>query len=420
MLVALVVTAATAQNNFDVKVKPAGKSAATVKKAQVTKPKTATTATNTKPKTTTAANSKTNQATVQWQPYTILGKANNIKDGQKVYLATIENRRQKHLDSATVRNGAFTFKGKTLPFPLSRFLVTGAGFNTVTADFFLEPGTIKASITAGKRADHITGTRHNNIYVNYKDTSNLIVSKMADQYMLMSSTTAPTEDRTKARQRIDSLKQCYTDYACDFTRRNTQNMVGMFLLSEYYNQFPLADLKVILDRINKNKSFKDMPITQAVQKYYDNAVKTEEGKFFTDFNMLTLDSVPSKLSQIAGKGQPLVLYLWSVKIAASTSEVIPLKRVYRNFSKNGVQFASLCFDSDTAVINKSLKRTTPNWAQFMLPEGRGQQVMNTYNLRELPYIILFDGEGRIAARGLRRDALEEKIKNLLPQKNETN
>ena len=45
--------------------------------------------------------------------------------------------------------------------------------------------------------------------------------------------------------------------------------------------------------------------------------------------------------------------------------------------------------------------------------------MNAYNLSDLPYIILFDAQGRIAARGLRRNALEEKLKTLISQTNET-
>lgn len=409
MLLTLVMTAATAQSNHTAKARPAGKPAAQVqKKGTAAK-------TNAKPVAKTKAAAAMQNA-MKPQPYTILGKAINIKDGQKVYLATIENHRQKRVDSATVRNGAFTFKGKTPPVPLSRFLVTGMGYNTVNADFFLEPGTIRASLTGGKRADHITGTRHNNIYVHYKDTSNLIVSQMVEQYTLMGSSSSTPDQKNAGRLRGDSLKQRYTEYACEFTRRNTDNMVGIFLLSEYYRQFPIDDLKVILNRMKKYKS---LALIKTVQKYYDNAVKTQPGHMLVDLDMLTLEDEASKLSQTAGQGQPLLLYLWSGSIPASSSEVIPLKRLKRNYGQRGVQFASLCLDADTAIINKSLRRTNPDWPQFKVAEGQQQHVMNAYNLSELPYIILFDAQGRIAARGLRRNALEEKLKTLISQTNET-
>ena len=279
MLLTLVMTAATAQSNHVAKARPAGKPAAQVqKKGTAAK-------TNAKPVAKTKAAAAMQNA-MKPQPYTILGKAINIKDGQKVYLATIENHRQKRVDSATVRNGAFTFKGKTPPVPLSRFLVTGMGYNTVNADFFLEPGTIRASLTGGKRADHITGTRHNNIYVHYKDTSNLIVSQMVEQYTLMGSSSSTPDQKNAARLRGDSLKQRYTEYACEFTRRNTDNMVGIFLLSEYYRQFPIDDLKVILNRMKKYKS---LALIKTVQKYYDNAVKTQPGHMLVDLDMLALE-----------------------------------------------------------------------------------------------------------------------------------
>ena len=263
ILALLCATAATAQSTKTNTNRPAAQAA--------TKKTTPTQRTNPAAKNPVAANNAVIKKAVNSNPqykevsFSISGKAHGFPEGEWVKLCLPGKNGLEATDSVQLANENFAFSGKTLNVPYMQYLVAGQDNNKTIVEIFVEEGSIKADITAGKRNANISGTTHNDIFTPYRDSINVFYDGIFRCTRETMRLTNSEEDREAYKLGADSLRQEIVNYTYTFARKNLNNWVGVYLFAEYYKRFTPAQNKALLAAVPSK--YANLPIIGEIRKF---------------------------------------------------------------------------------------------------------------------------------------------------------
>lgn len=179
--------------------------------------------------------------------YTITGTVEGANDGDMVYLQGVEGRQLVKLDSAVIKNGAFTFTGKQ-DTAVSRYLTyQNNESNGLAMDFFLENGKIAIQLT--KDNDSATGTPNNDAYQEIRSQINTLTKQMETMYSALSDTTLTDEQREAKGKEIEALQEKMIGVAKDGIAKNITKPVGIYLLKQNYYYMDVNELDPLMSQI---------------------------------------------------------------------------------------------------------------------------------------------------------------------------
>src|ERR1035437_2719745 len=174
--------------------------------------------------------------------YTLKGKVGNLNAPAKVYL-TYRNTSSTVVDSTTIQNGQFEFKG-TINDPIQAILVLsykGAGMRSKPSQhltIYLEPGNINISSPDSLVHATITGSKINSDNENLKDALKATDKKNA---ALMLELKALPVDKQRDKnvvadfqKRQDVIIEEQNKVQLDFIRKNPNSFVSLDLLKAVF------------------------------------------------------------------------------------------------------------------------------------------------------------------------------------------
>lgn len=132
------------------------------------------------------------------------------------------------------------------------------------------------------------------------------------------------------------------------------------------------------------------------------------GEVAPDFNVKTVDGQPLKLSDHRGKY--VLVDFWAVWCGPCIAETPNLKDTYAAFESNP-RFAmiGLSLDKETAAPIGYAKKNDLGWIQGYLGDWSKDQVTKQYGVRGIPSIWLIGPDGKVVAKGLRGEKIQEAV-----------
>lgn len=115
------------------------------------------------------------------------------------------------------------------------------------------------------------------------------------------------------------------------------------------------------------------------------------------------------------KGKVVLLDFWSLLDARSLLLNADLKELYAAQNANGFEVYQVSVDTEKAAWIESVQSQRLPWTSVCDFYGLNSTALRTYNIPGVPFNILIDREGNIAARGYYGDELEARVKSLLNQ-----
>ena len=347
----------------------------------------------------------------QLPSFTIKGTIEGGKDGQKVYLARLEGNGLVYIDSAEVRGGTYSIKGRTPDVPQLRFIATQGKGRQVRTDFFLEPGNITVDLNTAGGIGRIDGSRHNRIYGEFKDSLVLINAAIVDQNRQLRDTTLTATGRSRIFGNIDSLKQVHYDCAARFAAANGDNNVGFLLLTEYYKKWTSPQLDGVVAALGKQ--FASLEAMNIICAYADHLRLSSPGSRFAPLpeTTVTADSVAFDLSRAVGSKDYTLLFFWSPADRDALSDLLALKSIYARYRKERLEVVCFCLESDTTAWQQALERHSPPGIQVSDLKGNLSEAKTDYCVDALPLSILIDRNGTIVARNITPQQLRRKLTN---------
>ena len=336
--------------------------------------------------------------------YKIDGIVNDAQfEGKKVYLVNDRDA----VDSAVVKDGAFTFEGKAEEAWIGTLYAMGET-TQLQQDLIVEPGNIIVDLLT----EHIGGTALNDsLQLFLKEDAEGEFEVEMEMYIEQYYMAQNAEERSVAEHMYDSLEAIATtriyDQALAFYGDNRDNILGAYAMAVLcstdrltYNQLN----ELLSDAADVVKNHKPVSAKLAQLKAVE---ETSAGKHYTD-----IEGVDGKLSDIIEGKLALVDFYasWCGPCRAEIRDnLVPLWAKYQN--KGLVVVGLNVWERGDAEARKAAHEKVMADLGITYPQlvDSTRTATDTYGVLGIPQIMLIGPDGTILARDLRGAAIEEAV-----------
>lgn len=342
--------------------------------------------------------------------YTINGSIEGSQDGETVYLNRIENRKSIAIDSTTIQNGTFTFKG-TQP-QVEECIISYQSTEMARpmgVNIFLENGDINVQVTADKVS--VTGSENNDLMQAYRDVENEIDMQMRAVREALTSAELSEEEQAKKVAEYEALDEKSTRALVDAVKQNGMNPVGISLFKNAHYYMSFDEMLEYTNQIPE--SLKSDETIARILNNFELVKQTAPGKQFADLVMNDPEGKEVKLSDYVGKGKVVLVDFWASWCGPCRASMPAFVALYEKYKDNGFEIVGVSFDRTHDAWVAAIEKDGITWPQMSDLKYWQSIGASTYGINSIPATVLIDGEGTIVARGLHGKELEEKIAELL-------
>lgn len=322
--------------------------------------------------------------------YVISGHIDGLEDS----VLYIMNAQSENIDSATVANGSFTFKGFAEQ-PAAVYLRTERPF----AQIYLENGKITVEGSAEDlRNVAITGTPANDAQTAY----NAFEHKFMEEY------------RAADASQRDSLYEIYYTHLQQLVDANLDNIFGVHLYASELSYEATAD--EMLAQIAKfSPELQQTPTLVELKELAEAKARVEVGQPYIDIVQNDAEGNPVALSSIVGEGKYVLVDFWASWCGPCMGEVPYLVDTYKTYHDKGFEIYGVSFDKNADSWKDAIADKGMNWIHVSDLNAFTNDAAKDYAVRSIPSNFLISPDGVIIASGLRGEALKEKIAELLAE-----
>ncbi|RIA09493.1 peroxiredoxin [Flavobacteriaceae bacterium MAR_2010_72] len=357
--------------------------------------------------------------------FVIDGNAKGLYNGIRVYLKTMDaNNRQVNMDTAVVMNGTFKFEGKVADAELLYLYV-----NSVPGALPIMVENEYMTVTIDKDnlgTSVITGSKSNEGLTSF----NKQMTAFNDQRQQLSTefrTASENQDSVRLeslRTEMSNLSQTASEFPLEFIKNNPDNQFSLKLI-ESMLQNNNSDLQQVVDTYDLlDNAVKSSPSGKNVATQIENAKRlleaqaaTNIGKFAPNFSAPTPEGKPLALNDI--KGKATIIDFWAAWCGPCRRENPNVVKVYEKYHDKGLEIIGVSLDGSPRQQSakdawlKAIEDDKLTWHHVSNLQYFNDPVAQMYNIQSIPATFILDAEGKIVAKNLRGQALEDKIAEML-------
>lgn len=346
--------------------------------------------------------------------YSIKGHVEGVPNGSTVTLNVILYNSLLPLDSAVVRNGNFTIKGKTDTCEVAILAIQNDSV-MAACQFFLEAGKIVAEFDA-EGGQRLSGTPNNNAYQEFYDFTDALNEEAEELEDKIRMTVASDGDCTSLYAQMGDLQDRFKALLANSICSHADKYYAYRQLIENYSLFEPDEVAVMLDALVP--AFGQDEIFMQLSEMTYAQLATSLGQPYIDFEAGLLDKSGNydkkvKFSDYVSKNKVVFLDFWASWCGPCMNEVPNLKAAYKKYHSKGFEIVSVSLDEDPAEWKDALKNNNMDWVQLWNAdedELEGSAAVK-YSITAIPSTFLIDADGTIIGRNLRENELEDALED---------
>jgi thiol-disulfide isomerase/thioredoxin len=346
--------------------------------------------------------------------FTIRGEligADSVSNGKIVYLKVLDEnwKDMSIIDSATIANGAFEFKGLAKEGPTIHFIEPAEPIGKAKRPVLLivEPGQIEVVLDS---ISTVRGTPSNNSYQALNDKLNALDREMDAIYEQAKADTVQASKEALEKQ-YDEKDAQKAEAAYDYVKANIRSRIGAYVLASRSYLFTLDRMKELFASVKPEYKANDrMKKLEARMQALD---ATSVGKTFTDLKGKTPESTDVALSDYAGKGKYVLVDFWASWCPPCRAEMPALVKLYKQYKDKDFEIVGISLDKTNKDRVSGIKSLGITWPQISDLKYWDSELAAAYGVNSIPHLILLDKDGTIMARGLSAEEAGAKLAELL-------
>ena len=361
------------------------------------------------------------QTTATPDPFTITGNFKNLPATSRAYLF-YQLGANKVVDSADVVNGSFKFTGMLL-FPENGYLVidhkgtgiTKLGSEPDVLNFYLEKGIYYINGTDSAFTARVEGSKLNDD--NAALNAQLKPLEGPTERLIAEVKAAPEDKKNEpefrkamdARAKAIQLQQI--SILKNFVMEHPESYVCITVLNEMgpHSNNP-AELLKLFNGLSPD--IKNSEPGKTLKQSIDKANVTGIGAIAPDFTQNDVDGKPVTLSSFRGKY--VLVDFWASWCGPCRQENPNLVKTYNKYKTKNFTVLGVSLDRPDGKADwlKAIKNDGLTWTQVSDLNYWSNHAAVLYFIGQIPSNFLLDPNGKIIARDLRGEDLDNKLAEL--------
>jgi peroxiredoxin len=136
-----------------------------------------------------------------------------------------------------------------------------------------------------------------------------------------------------------------------------------------------------------------------------------EGAKFPDFDEKDVTGKPISVANY--KGKVVLIDFWATWCGPCVAELPNVLKAYEKHHGKGFEIIGISLDQDQTKLTTFTKQKNMTWQQFFDGKGWGNKLAAKYGVNSIPATYLLDGDGKIIAKNLRGEDLEQAVAKAL-------
>lgn len=343
--------------------------------------------------------------------YHIAGTASTNLNGQTVFLQTLnEDATYVSIDSTVVTDGKFEFKGVAQQPEIA--LLTTAEKKGPKLTFILENGQLTASLD---QENTIAGTPANDSlqsYANYIAAQGQQMQAIVEEYRAkQQDSTLTPEYAQQLMAGYDSIATVVDNYDSLFIAANSNSLAGTYVLSRSLSGMSAEEVEGFVSK--SSPAFQATPLMGKITNFLEAAKRSSIGAEYTNLTMPNLEGEEVSLSNYIGHGKYVLVDFWASWCGPCRREMPVLVDAYKKYADKGFEIVGVSFDDNHEAWAAGVKELNITWPQMSDLKGWKSEAASVYGIRSIPATLLFDPQGKIVAKDLRGEQLNETLATYL-------
>lgn len=358
-------------------------------------------------------------AQVPVKEFQLKGKLDLSNPVDMVYLRYLSNN-QSVMDSVQSKNGEFKFKGNLTEPVDANLIVKFKQQNTTTpprqfVPIFLEPSkmefTAKDSLTNNTLKGSVANDDFQSLLKESKNYNGRFET-LYDNYDSLEKA-GDKMGMKKTEDAIDQLtKEMNEEVYGSFVKTHPNSDAALYALKQYAGWDIDPSKAEPLYNLMPAKA-KAWPSAKALKERIDIAKKTAVGNYALDFTQNDTLGKPVSLSSFRGKY--VLLDFWASWCGPCRRENPNVVREFNKFRNKNFTVLSVSLDRPDAKDKwlAAIHKDGLTWTHVSDLKYWDNAVAKEYGIRAIPQNLLLDPNGKIIAKNLRGDELDEKLAAIL-------
>ncbi len=339
--------------------------------------------------------------------YTIQGTIYEMPDGEKLYL--YDSKSHSEIDSATVKDGKFTFTGSVEELSHYYLVYKPEGSRPLHKSIWLENKKIEVK---GFKEDFgnikITGTE----VQRQEDELSALMEPFEVRMDSIYNVYNPQDTvGAKALNEIyEKVQEQMKEAKVSFVRENPGYFYSMYLLVRLIRDMEPEEGQQLFDGIPEGN--KTNEYAMRVKKYLDLNRNLKVGDKFVDLTLNNTGGEPVNLANLSN-GKYVLIDFWASWCNPCRKENPVIAEAYSKYKEKGFEVYAVSLDEKKEDWQKAINEDDITWVTVNDTNAFNGEPAMIYSVKYIPHNFLINPEGEIIEIDIKGDEFLKRMEELL-------